>query len=188
MDLDARIARLERRNRVLTLVALTAALAAPLGLLLPRLAATEETKGSAIDVAERLVLLSATGSVAATLVSTPAGANLTLMDGVGRPRMVFAVGKDGPNLVFLDGNQAGANKGVRLALSANTKSGPSVALFGDDGAAPLATVRTKAQAGSTTSGVFVAVNDENRPVAFPKSTANETEEAKATTSSGAKSD
>src|SRR5688572_27436038 len=130
MDLDARIVRLERRNRVLTLVALTAALAAPLGLFLPRLAPTEEPKGSAIDVAERLVLRSATGAVAATLVSTPSGANLTLCDGVGRPRMVFAVGKDGPNLVFLDGNQAGANKGVRLALTSNTKSGPSIALFG----------------------------------------------------------
>jgi hypothetical protein len=179
MDLEARIARLERRNRTLTCVALLAAMAVPLGYLVPCMGAADETKASAVDVAERLVLRNASGGVAATLVSTSSGANLTLCDTSGKPRMVFAVGKDGPNLVFLDANQASANKGVKLALSANSTTGPSVALFGDE-TTPLASLRTKPGSGSAAaSGLFVAVNEENRPVAFPRASKSEGNDGKA---------
>ena len=187
MDLDARIARLERRNRVLTCVAVLAAMAAPIGYLSPRLGAADDSKGTGADIAERLVLRSASGAVAATLVAAPSGANLSLCDATGKPRIVFAVGKDGPSLVFLDANQSSANKGVRVAISANPKSGPSVALFGDDAATPLASVRTKSAAGSTTaSGVFVAVNDENLPVAFPRGTKADAEPKPAATTTSSR--
>jgi hypothetical protein len=84
--------------------------------------------------------------------------------------MVFAVGKDGPNIVLLDAQQSAANKGVRVALTASDKSGSSLSLFGENGTTPVASVRAKPGAGAASaSGVFVAVNDENRPVAFPRS-------------------
>ena len=177
MDLNARIIRLERRNRVLIgLVALFAVMT-PLGVVLPRLRAADEPKGTAVDVAERLVLRNANGGLAATLVATQTGGSLSLCDANGKPRMVFAVGKDGPNLVFLDANQSGDNKGVRLALSTSDKTGPSVSLFGATGALPLASARTKAAAGSTpASGAFVAVNEEGRPVAFPRSVKADSDE------------
>jgi len=186
MDLEARFARLERRNRILTCVALLAAMAAPLGYLAPRMGAAEDAKASAVDVAEKLVLRSASGAVAAALVSTPSGSNLTLCDATGKPRMVFAVGSEGPNLVFLDANQASTNKGVKLALSANSKSGPSVALYGDE-TTPLASLRTKPGTGAAApSGLFVAVNEENRPVAFPRATKTEGDEGKAATTTSSR--
>ena len=121
MDLTARVARLERRNRLLMgMVALLAAPAA-FGLLYPRLNAADD-KASSIEVAERLVLRNANGVVAATLVAAPTGGSLSLCDAAGRPRAVVAVGKDGPSLVFLDGNQSTANRGVRLAASASGRA------------------------------------------------------------------
>jgi hypothetical protein len=188
MDLHARVARLERRNRILSGLVLALAVAAPAGLLIPRLGAADDGKAGAVDVSERLVLRNANGVVAATLVSTTAGANLSLHDAVGRPRMVFAVGKDGPNLVFLDGNQATDNKGVRLALSASEKAGASVSLFGAKGTTPLASTRTKPASGShPASGAFVAVNEDGRAVAFPRSTKpSDGDESPASASIGAK--
>jgi len=177
MDLNARIIRLERRNRLLIGVVTLFAVLTPVGVLLPRMRAADESKGTAVDVAERLVLRNANGGLAATLVATPNGGSLSLCDANGKPRMVFAVGKEGPNLGFLDANQSGDNKGVRLALSTSDKTGPSVSLFGASGALPLASARTKPAAGSTpASGAFVAVNEEGRPVAFPRTVKPESDE------------
>ena len=169
MDLQARVQLLERRNRILTRLFALLALATPVGFLLPRLGAADD-RSAATEIADRLVLRNANGTVAATLIATATGGNFSLCDAVGKPRMVFAVGKDGPNVVLLDSTQSSANKGVRVALSASDKAGSSLSLFGETGTIPLASVRAKPAAGSTpATGAFVAVNDENRPVAFPRS-------------------
>lgn len=169
MDLQARVQLLERRNRILTRLFALLALATPVGYLLPSLGAADD-RSAATEIADRLVLRNANGTVAATLIATATGGNLSLCDAVGKPRMVFAVGKDGPNVVLLDSTQSSANKGVRVALSASDKAGSSLSLFGETGTIPLASVRAKPAAGSTpATGAFVAVNDENRPVAFPRS-------------------
>ena len=114
--------------------------------------------------------------VSASISATPNGANLTLSDADGKPRMVFTAGKEGSGLVLLDANQGTANKGVRAALSAYAKPGPSLSLFGEDSSTPLALVRTKTSAAKIGSGSFVAINEENRPVAFPRGKAVDSEE------------
>lgn len=184
MDLQDRVAQLERRNRNLTVLFALLALATPVGLMLPRLGAADDSKG-ATEVNDRLVLRNPNGTIAATLVATATGGNLSLCDAVGKPRMVFAIGKEGPNLVFLDSQQTSATKGVRVALSSTDKNGSSLSLFGDD-KIPLASIRAKPAAGSTpANGSIVAVNDENRPVTFPRSSKVDAEDhpAAATTSS-----
>ena len=68
MDLNARVARLERRNRLLMgMVALLAAPAA-FGLLFPRLNAADD-KATAMEVAERLVLRNAKAPDACVIIS-----------------------------------------------------------------------------------------------------------------------
>jgi hypothetical protein len=169
MDLQARVQLLERRNRILIGLFAMLAIATPAVSLLPRLGAADD-KSAATEIADRLVVRNANGTVAATLVATASGGNLSLCDALGKPRMVFAVGKDGPNIVLLDSQQSSATKGVRVALSASDKAGSSLSLFGDGATIPLASVRAKPASGSTpASGAFVAVNEENRPVAFPRS-------------------
>ncbi|HVJ82618.1 MAG TPA: hypothetical protein VNC50_16230 [Planctomycetia bacterium] len=167
-DLQARLLRLERRNRQLGALLGVAFLAAPAFWMTQSVKADDKSDAVPIVAGEQILLKNASGAKAATLWSTPEGSNLSLCDAAGQPRLVLTVGKEGPALLLLDG-AGSAGSGVKLALSANPKSGPSLLLFGDEKGAPLAALRAKpGSKEAAAQGQLLVTNGDKQQVAFPR--------------------
>jgi hypothetical protein len=169
MELAQRIARLERRNRQLVLAMGVMIMVSAFVVWSQKAGAQAGGEDSKTGVSDRLILKGKNGRVAATLWATETGSSLTLNDSFGKPRLVLSVGDEGPLLMMLDQNQTGQNRGIRLAMGSNPKSGPSLSLFGDDPKVPLAAVRTKPSSGEkSASGMLVVTNESDTQVTFPR--------------------
>ncbi len=163
MELQHRLARLERAQR-LNRRLLAARAAAPLAwALLPARAA--DAPAAAADAAQAVGVRNTAGTLVAAVRATADGSSLTLCDAAGKPKLLLAVTADGPALYMLDGNESAANKGVRLAMSVSEKSGPSVGLFNATNTQPAASMRLKSDG---QMGQFVATDGNEQRFAFPR--------------------
>ena len=167
MEIHERLARLERGERRYRWLLVAAVAAAPMAWTLKPAAAAAAVEA---DTVPAVAVRNPTGTVVATMRATDDGSSLTLCDATGKPRMLFAVSKSGPGIFLLDGKPDGVNRGVRLALSVNEKSGPSVALFNGSAAKPAASVKLKADG---TMGTFIATDGGEQQFAFPKASVEE---------------
>jgi hypothetical protein len=167
-ELQARLLRLERRNRQLGALLGAALLAAPAFWMTQSVRADDKAAAVPLVAGEQILLKNANGAKAATLWATPDGSNLSLCDANGQPRLVLAVGRDGPALLLLDG-AGSAGSGIKLALSANPKSGPSLLLFGEEKGAPLAALRAKPSSkDGKAQGQLLVTNGDKQQIAFPR--------------------